>query len=189
MHALEMLLPQQLQVTHVDIQTTLADIRLALPADPQAAATARHNSVPTSASPPIILQHSDLAFAAPIVSTSSQQQQLPSPASKLASKPFPGPPPVTLAQQQAPEQPLRQDQQLEPHRPQVLAAAAAAPAATPIGLLELSLSADQVALLQAAADNAQHYLDRDAANAGKNAEQADGASTGGFLGHNALSLC
>lgn len=181
MRALEMLLPQELQQTYHDTQTTLADTQLASPADPQSAGTATNKSVPTSASPHIILQHSDLASATPRVSTSSQQQQLPSPANKMATKPFPGPPPDTVAQQQTPQQPLQQGQQPEPHQLKDLAAAgaAAAAAATPIGLLELSLSADQIALLQAAAENAQHYMDRDAATAGNNAEQCNGASSGG----------
>lgn len=56
--------------------------------------------------------------------------------------------------------------------------AAAAAAATPVGLLELSLSAEQIALLQAAADNAQSYLDRDAAAIGVGTDQVHDASPG-----------
>ena len=171
---------------------TPVDTQLPSSVNARAAATAAPKSISTSASPPmILLQHPDLAFAAPSVSVSSQrQQQLPSPASKVATEPFPGPLPVGLAQQQAPQQPLRQGQHSEPHQPKGLpAAAAAAAAATPVGLLELSLSADQIALLQAAADNAQSYLDKDAATTDENTEQVQDASSGESISHQELALC
>ena len=178
-----MLLPQELQATHISKQTTPADTQMASPVITQAAANA---AILTSASPPIIHQHSSMAFEASGASKFLKQQQLPSPASNVATKPFPGPPPVALAQQQPPQQPLRQGSHSDPHPSKDLAAAAAA--ATPVGLLELSLSADQIALLQAAADNAQSYLDKDAAATNENTEQVQDTSSGGSFSHHTLSL-
>lgn len=184
MHALEMLLPQELQVTQLNTQAGPKDMQSALPSDAQASASVANKSAPT-----VTPSHPDLAVAA---SNAASQQQLPSPASKVATKPFPGPPPVTLVQQQAQQQPLWQDQLPQLQQSPDLAATAAAAVATTVGLLELSLSAEQIALLQAAADNAQRYLDRDAATAGSNAEQVHSAASGESVSHPELtfrSLC
>lgn len=181
MHALEMLLPQELQVTQLNIQAGPKDMQSALPSDAQASASVANKSAPT-----VTPSHPVLAVAA---SNAASQQQLPSPASKVATKPFPGPPPVT---QQAQQQPLWQDQLPQFQQSPDLAATAAAAVATTVGLLELSLSAEQIALLQAAADNAQRYLDRDAATAGSNAEQVHSAASGESVSHPELtfrSLC
>ena len=189
MHALEIAHPEEPQATHLATQTTPVDTLLAS-SGLHGAVTATHKNIPTLASPSTILQKADLACASPSVATSSQQQQqFPSPARTEAAKPFPGPPPVAPAQQQAPQQPLRQGQHSERHQPKHLAAAAAA-TPTPVGLLELSLSADQIALLQAAADNAQSYLDKDAASIDENTEQAQGTSSGEAESHHELlALC
>ena len=71
----------------------------------------------------------------------------------MATVPFSGPPPALVT-----EQPRQQGAQLsQQQHVQSLDATA-----KPVGLLELSLSAEQIALVQAAADNAQRYLERDA---------------------------
>lgn len=128
-------------------------------------------------------QHSDLAFAGAVNLISSQPQQLPSPGSKVADKQFLRAPPAALAQKQAQQQPL-------PHQSQnPTTAPAVAVAAAPVPLLELSLSSHQIALLQAAADNAQRYMDKDVANAGENTKHLLDAISGESFTLHELTLC
>lgn len=162
---LDMLLPQELPSTELGKHANPANMQSASLVDAQASAAATDRSSPTSTSSPMVSSHN--LVAAP---STSPQQQLPSPAGKVATKPFTGPPPAALAQQQS-QQPQAAQQSGTHH----LAAAAAA---TTAGLLELSLSAEQIALLQAAADNAQSYLDRDAAAVSIGTEQAHVATSG-----------
>lgn len=104
---------------------------------------------------------------------SLQPKQLSSPGGKVADKPFSGAPPAALAQKQAQQEPLPRQSQ----NPATATAAAAANGA-PVPLLELSLSSHQIALLQAAADNAQRYIDRDVATSGKDTKHFLDADSG-----------
>lgn len=164
--ASEVLPPQELPETelgkHANPANTLSDPLK----DAHATAAATNESTPISVLSPVVAAHSPATAL-----SASPQQQLPSPASKVATKPFSSLPPAALAQQWKQQPQVRQAQN---HQPGHLAAAAA----PTVGLLELSLSAEQIALLQAAADNAQSYLDRDAAEAGISTGQVHSATPG-----------
>lgn len=98
------------------------------------------------------------AAAAAITAVIQQQMRMVSPASTAASVPFTGPAPDALAQQQQQKQPQQQaTASAAASQPQLDQANAAF--VSPLGSLQQALSAEQIALLQAAADNAQRYLD------------------------------
>ncbi len=143
-HALEMLFPQELS-TQLNLQSTVSLAR-------QAASASTSDAVPAGQQQP---QQLDTSHA----DTHQQQQKLVSPANRLASAPFNGPVPQALSQLQQQQRPQgraervgSQDHSVEPDL------------SVHAGPLQLSLSAEQIGLLQAAADNAQRYLDKDAAD-------------------------
>ena len=138
-HALEMLLPQELSI-QPNLQSTVSLARQAAPASTSDAVPAGQQQH----------QHLDTSHA----DTHQQQQKLVSPATQLASAPFTGPVPQALSQlQQGRAEHVGSQDHLEQTDLSVHA-----------GPLQLSLSAEQIGLLQAAADNAQRYLDKDAAD-------------------------
>ncbi len=168
-HALEILFPQELS-TQPNLQSTVSLARQAAPASTS-------DAVPAGQQQP---QQLDTSHA----DTHQQQQKLVSPASQLASAPFTGPVPQALSQlqQQRPqgraEQIASQDHSVE------------ADLSVQAGPLQLSLSAEQIGLLQAAADNAQRYLDKDAADgnaAGHISSPSEG--TGDLLATLDLTIC
>ena len=165
MHALEMLLPHEQQVKRSGQQATQAGSHSAVPA----AASAKFPSAASHLDllePPVRLPFpSNLPRGATVISETSSQQQLPSPASRVATVPFSGPPPALVTEQQ------QQESQLPRQHVQSLDTTA-----KPAGHLELSLSAEQIALLQAAADNAQNYLERDATTSETGLPEGTGAS-------------
>ncbi len=147
-HALEMLFPQELS-TQPNLQSMVSLVRPAAPASTSDAAPAGPQQPQQLDTP-----HAD---------THQQQQKLVSPASQLASAPFTGPAPQALSQLQQQQQQQQQAQGRPEHagsqdHPEQ------ADLSVHAGPLQLSLSAEQIGLLQAAADNAQRYLDKDAAD-------------------------
>ena len=177
-HAVEMLFPQKLP-TQVNLRSTVLLARHAAPASTSDAVPAGQQ------------QHQQLDI--PHADTHQQQQKLVSPASRLASAPFTGPVPQALSQ-------LQQQQQQQQHQPQGRAERVAsqdlylhpeqADLSVHAGPLQLSLSAEQIGLLLAAADNAQRYLDKDAADgntAGHISSPSEG--TGDLLATLDLTTC
>ncbi|DBB01591.1 TPA: hypothetical protein ACH3X1_000239 [Trebouxia sp. C0004] len=143
-HALEMLFPQELP--------TQPNLQSAVSLAGHAASASTSDAVPAGQQQPQQLEtsHAD---------THQQQQRLVSPASQLASAPFTGPVPQALSQ-------LQQQQRQQGRAEHVGSQNHPVEADLPVhsGSLQLSLSAEQIGLLQAAADNAQRYLDKDAAD-------------------------
>jgi len=169
-HALEMLFPQELPTqTHLQSAVSLAR---------QAASASTPDAVPAGQQQP---QQLDTSLA----DTHQQQQKLVSPASQLASAPFTGPVPQALSQ-------LQQQQRLQGREEDVGSQdhPVQADLSVHAGPLQLSLSAEQIGLLQAAADNAQRYLDKDAADgnaAGHISSNSEG--TGDLLTTLDLEIC
>ena len=150
MHALEMLLPQEHHATPATELTYAKQLSLT-PVNVQPVTTARtqaghNNSLLMSPSH----ARTDCAQSRSIGldSLMSPEQRLASPASQLGALPFTASKPPALTRQQQQQQQLQQGSDLP-----------AAPG--PVGLLELALSTDQIALLQTAADNAQLYLEKE----------------------------
>lgn len=109
--------------------------------------------------------------------THQQQQKLVSPATQLASAPFTDPVPQALSQSQQQQQRLQGRAEgvgSQDHPEQADLSVHAGP-------LQLSLSAEQIGLLQAAADNAQRYLDKDAADGNAAGHSSSNAEGTGYL--------
>ena len=167
MHALEMLFPSERLTAQPALSTQrIAALKATVESKRSASqpvTTAKQSallgadadaSIPQSAQLPTQSHAAPVTFdtASPQMPAPVQQQQkLTSPASRVASEPFTGPVPHAIAQQQAGKEEQSGSQQ-HPSK-----------AGTPlaVGLLQLSLSVEQIVLLQAAADNAQRYLDHD----------------------------
>ena len=140
-HALDMLFPQELP-TQPNLQSMLSLARQA--------ASASNSAVPASQQ-----QHHHLDKS--LADTHQQQQKLVSPATRLASAPFTGPAPQALSQLQQEQRPQGRPEHVGSQDYE-----GEADMSVHAGPLQLSLSAEQIGLLQAAADNAQRYLDKDA---------------------------
>ena len=167
MHALEMLFPSERLTAQPALRTQrIAALKATVESKRSASqpvTTAKQSALlgaDADASIPQSAQLPTQSHAAPATSDCGlprmlaqlqQQQKLTSPASRVASAPFTGPVPHAVAQQQAGKQEQSGSQQ-HPSK-----------AGTPLagGPLQLSLSVEQIVLLQAAADNAQRYLDSD----------------------------
>jgi len=161
-HALEMLFPQELS-TQPNLQSTVSLARQAAPASTS-------DAVPAGQQQPQQLD-------TPHADTHQQQQKLVSPASQLAHAPFTGPVPQALSQ--------LQQQQQQPQGRAEHAGSQGHPGQADLsvhaGPLQLSLSAEQIGLLQAAADNAQRYLDKDAADGNAAGHVSSNAESTGSL--------
>ena len=161
--AVQLQQPRLLPQSHTKLPSVIPALPTATPA-----ITAVSASLPTvrAALPPVTF-----AAAAPSFCHLPQQQppqKLASPASKAAALPFTGAVPGVLANQQ--QQQERGLHNTTASGQQQIRAVAAEPAA-PVSPLQLSLSAEQIALLKAAANNAQRYLDRDTESAGNNQDR------------------
>ena len=188
MHALNMLFPQEVDITEPAWPMQKAATQPALPVDTagaqpgvpfeqafthsggtdaegmpansQLTAPSAQPDKDLPASSVLLQSHAMLpsAAAAAITAVIQQQKKMVSPASTAASVPFTGPAPDALAQQQQQKQPQQQaTASAAASQPQLDQANAAF--VSPLGSLQQALSAEQIALLQAAADNAQRYLD------------------------------